>query len=171
MEFMSIGHRDLLLRRHAFGWGNRGAMYIPKILPFIRELGCTKLLDYGCGQNKIKEQLATMAPDLEVASYDPAVPEYAALPQPTQFVVSTDVLTHVEEQYVPNVLKHICSLVQVGACLTIGIAPSRRALPEDLRVHVTVRPTSWWMPKIEALPWIVVKVDSGKKTLIVRLKK
>lgn len=172
MELISKEYRDLCTRMHQeVKWGKHGYKYVEEFLPFLRQLGCTTLLDYGCGQNTIKRYFAETDPSIEVTGYDPAIPEHAHPPTANQFVVCINVMEHVEEQYVPNVLRHICSLAQVGAHFTIGLTKSKKFLPDGTNAHITVQPIGWWLSKIEALPWRRATINRGTKSLRLCLRK
>lgn len=170
--FISEPYRQLCTDMHQLApWGTKGHKYIDEFLPHCRKLQCVSLLDYGCGQNTVKNHLATLAPDIVVTSYDPAIPQHAEAPVPAQFVICTDVMEHVEVRYVPNVLEHICSLTLAGAYFNIALVKAKRNLPDGTNAHITLYPWNWWMSHLKSLPWRVTDHAVGKKSLRVHLRK
>jgi len=152
-------------------WGTKGYRYIDDFYPHVKRLGCQTLLDYGCGRATIKEHLAEVNPEITVYCYDPCVPEYDLLPDSAHFVVCTDVMEHVEEQYVANVLEHICTLTERGAYFAIALTKAKRDLPDGTNAHITIKSAFWWIEQLKAQPWKVAEMNAGKKSLRVFLKK
>lgn len=152
-------------------WGTKGYRYIDDFLPTFRELGCRTLLDYGCGRESVKAALASLDPGIEVSGYDPAIPERAESPAPADFVICTDVMEHVEEQYVANVLDNIHSLARKGAFFCIALTKAKRNLPDGSNAHITLKTVEWWMGHIRMNLWSDLDVKPGKKSLKVWLKK
>jgi len=101
----------------------------------ILSLGFEDILDYGCGKAKLK---------VRCRRYDPAVPEYSKLPSPADLVVCTDVLEHVEPEFLDNVLYHIKSLTKKKAYFTISCNPAKKTLPDGRNAHLIVRIPKWW---------------------------
>lgn len=102
------------------------------------------ILDYGCG----KGTLSTALPDLNIRSYDPAIPGLNKSPEPADLVVCTDVLEHVELECVENVLDDLCRVTQKLALLTVATRPAVKTLADGRNAHVTVRPFSWWRQRL-----------------------
>lgn len=164
--FMSQEYLVLCQEMHnAKPWGTTGHSYIDEFLPFAWDLRCDTLLDYGCGRDSVRKELEKRGVPIEVFSYDPAIPEFSGLPDPADFVVCTDVMEHVEEEYVSDVLGHICSLATKGAYFCIALKRAKRNLPDGRNAHITIQPSSWWMERIQTLPWKVVWSNPGKKSL------
>lgn len=166
MEFISKAYLDLCSEMHqSRPWGMGACKYLDEFLPFLKELNCTTLLDYGCGRHVVKAPLAELFPKLSIFGYDPALPEYADLPDPAQFVLGINVMEHVEEPFVVQVLEHVCSLTQVGAFFNIGMTRSKKVLPDGRNAHITLQSHDWWLDRINALPWKADKIYKGKKSL------
>jgi len=172
MQLISNEYRKLCEDMHdAAPWGTKGYRYIEEFLPYCRKLGCTNILDYGCGRGTIKQHLAELYPEIDVVGYDPGIIEYADLPTAMQFVVCTDVMEHVEEQFVPATLAKICELTQVGAYFCIALTKAKRNLPDGRNAHITLKSGEWWVREINRLPWSVVRQNIGKKSLRLWLRK
>lgn len=163
---VSQPYRDTLRAMHASRpWGNKGHRHIPDFIGLFAELGCKNLLDYGSGTERLRLALATSHPDISVVCYDPGVTGREVLPQPADFVVSTDVLEHVEPGAVDAVLDHLCSLTVKGAYLRIALTKAKRSLPDGRNAHLTIRSGQWWLEKLRSRPWKLVRQGAGRKTL------
>lgn len=133
-----------LHRRCVFG--QRGARHVPVVREMLREYGagCT-VLDYGCG----RADLAAALPDVKVWSYDPGVPAHATLPPPCDIVVCTDVLEHIEPDYLDDVLAHIKILTRKAAHLVVCTKlDGRKKLKDGRDPHLIVQPAEWWRERI-----------------------
>ena len=123
--------------------------YEKDIGELIRLYGARQLLDYGCGkghqygQHRVHERWGVERP----VCYDPGVPQFAKRPEGKfDGVLCVDVLEHIEEPDLPEILRDLISLAKPGGFIFLGICcrPSRKKLPDGRSVHVTVHPPSWW---------------------------
>jgi len=132
------------------------------------------ILDYGCGkgdqyfkENTHTEYFFGIMPSL----YDPGVDKFSILP-PQQFdaVISTDVLEHIEEQDLDNVLREIFSKSTKFVYLGICNSPAIAILPDGRNAHVTQKSFDWWLDKIikhsSVLTMVYVYGSSGGKAMI-----
>jgi len=124
--------------------GTTVVKYIPIINEIIKSKQIKTILDYGCGkaQNHPKEWNAT--------KYDPAVPEFSAKPDRRfDLVISTDVLEHIPEESIDEVLKDIFNYSDQWVFLTICTREAREILPNGMNAHATVKPEEWWNDKLK----------------------
>jgi len=78
--------------------------------------------------------------------YDPSIDHISAMPNPADLVVCTDVLEHVEPEYLTRVLNHIRSLV--GKCLLVRVCLvpcTSKRLPDGSDPHRIVKDKQWWL--------------------------
>ena len=120
---------------------------------FISVSQSKTILDYGCGkavqyfkENIHNDYFFGIMPTL----YDPAVEEYSVLPEGKfDMVICTDVLEHIEEDIIDSVLSEIFSkaekFVYIGICNT----PAEATLIDGRNAHVTQKPLSWWIDKVQ----------------------
>jgi hypothetical protein len=137
---------------NAFG-GLTLARFAPIVLTLLRRHRAESVLDYGCARGQSwerDERLAKYRAEHEVALYDPAV---VGLDQPPagQFdaVLAIDVLEHVPEDEVDEVLTRIFGYAKRVVILSFCPRGSKKKLPstgED--VHVTQRDRLWWERRI-----------------------
>lgn len=164
-DLVSPAYRDLLQNMHDEApWGTKGYKHADSVRSFLYSLPpCWTILDYGCGSNS----LANTCKELTIRSYDPGVPEFAAMPVPADLVVCTDVLEHIEPALLYNVLRHIAELAQRGIYLHIATKPAKRTLPDGRNAHLIVEGLDWWMSKLATISdrWKVRDIIEGSKTL------
>jgi hypothetical protein len=169
---ISDEYKDLLMEKHeAKPWGGAGKSWIPWILPLLNNLppGKLQVLDYGCGRGTLKKPLEEMNPDVQVLEYDPGVAGKTSLPQfPVDYVVCTDVMEHVEEEWVPHTLKTINWLAIHGVFFNIDMCESKSFLPDGRNTHITIKPAKWWYDKLnEHMPGLEWRVHEEKKCRLV----
>lgn len=127
--------------------------HIPAIKQTIKRFNCRTLLDYGCGK-------AEFHPDWGIPAtlYDPGVPIFDTKPQGLfDLVICTDVLEHLEEDQVSDVLDEIFGYATRAVFLTICTRPAKKKLPDGRNCHLTVQPREWWSSVIgpRAVPYEV----------------
>lgn len=127
-------------------WGNIGHRFSDHVLEVYKKYDCQSCLDYGCGFGRLRNKIGDQIP---ITNYDPGKPEWAALPEPHDLVVCTDVMEHVEPEHVDAVLDHIYSLAHKAVFFMINPNPSTGTLPDGRLLHLTVRPLEWWAEKLE----------------------
>ena len=113
---ISQDYQDQLLKMraktHRPNWGNGGTSHVPRVQDLIEARDIITVLDYGAGHGiLLKELIKSGAVSEENAQfYDPGIPEYSDSPVPADLVVSTDVMEHIEPEYLDEVLNHLSSL-------------------------------------------------------------
>ena len=112
---------------------------------FIRKLAeryeCKSILDYGCGKGSLKQIMGGI-----VANYDPAT--FPELPEPADMVVCTDVLEHIEPEYLDDVMNHLRMLTLKVAFFVVACRKAARSLPDGRNTHLIVQSQQWWLDKI-----------------------
>lgn len=131
-------NRLLHLSELDYGSGS-GLKYEKFIREVMKKTGAKTVLDYGCGKGTLKDRLGDC-----VSNYDPAVDQWARDPQPADLVVCTDVLEHVEPEYLQEVLDHIRALTKKVVFIVVSCRPAKRFLPDGRNAHLIVEPQEWW---------------------------
>lgn len=146
MSLITNGYRALnadLHKRTIFG--QRGGRHKLVALDLIEAYGATSILDYGCG----RADLAASLPGVDVRSYDPAIAKHAALPEPADIVICTDVLEHIEPDCLHDVLTHLASLTKRIAHVVIATKEDgHKRLADGRDPHLIVKPAEWWRAKL-----------------------
>ena len=94
----------------AHNWGNTSAKYLRYLRPEIRLRGPSSIIDYGCGKSSFIDRLELGA-GVELFRYDPAIPGISTPPaSPADMLVNFDVLEHIPETDLDEVLSHMRSL-------------------------------------------------------------
>lgn len=99
------------------------------------------ILDYGCG----KQLLARQLPSLNIQGYDPAFTELSEAPEPADLVICTDVLEHIEPDYIQSVLDDLQRVVRGIGFFVISTRPATRTLPDGRNAHLIQMSGSEWL--------------------------
>lgn len=133
-------------------YGGMGASYVEMVADIINRLDVRHVLDYGCGSRlSLPDALAKskrVQHPFKYQAYDPCVPKYAAPPVPAELVVSLDVLEHIEEDSIDEVLDHLAQLTEAVGFFSIDTGPAKKTLTDGRNAHVLQRPPEWWLPRI-----------------------
>lgn len=108
------------------------------------------LIDYGCGLGRqYSEERVHDWWGVTPTLYDPAVPEFAEKPDGDfDGAICTDVLEHVPEEELDDLLAEIYGYARKAVFFTICCRKAKRCLPDGKNCHVTIRPTEWWHQKL-----------------------
>jgi hypothetical protein len=140
-------------------YGISGDRTVDRLLEVI-DRSSTSLLDYGAGQANTAKLLATAlgfdSKD-QYYAYDPNVQRRNSRPDRTfDLVVCTDVMEHVPEDEVDNVLVDIWGYVDKEAFFVIALQLAGEILPNGENAHCTVQPKEWWEKKLRDV-WVNVE--------------
>ena len=134
---------ELLHARSATYGSGSGQKFAPFVREVMKNSQSATVLDYGCGKGTLRQALGEF-----VANYDPAVPEWSEKPVPADLVVCTDVLEHVEPEFLDDVIADLRRLTKKVAFLVIACRPANRHLDDGRNAHLIVEPPDWWLKKI-----------------------
>ncbi len=128
-------------------YGTSSVKYVRYLRPEIRLLRPRSILDYGCGQSLFLDCLdLDFAPKL--LRYDPAIAAYAEPPaERVDLLVCIDVLEHVEECDLDDVLAHMAGLCR-HALIVVDTRPAKHTLPDGRNAHVTLHEHAWWRERL-----------------------
>jgi len=128
-------------------FGKRGK--IPSHLKdFIKEKNPSSILDFGCGKGNLVIKLKETYPNINIYGYDPANPEYNKEVPCVDMVVSTDVLEHVEPEYIEDTIEML-SLKGKFHYHLISCAPAKLILPDGRNAHLIQEGPDWWRTKFQ----------------------
>lgn len=112
-------------------------------------VGASEVLDYGCGRGLLKVWLSILAPTLSVIEYDPGIAGKETPPdKPSPVVACFSVLEHVEPRFLDAAIAHMASLCGAVAYIAVHTGPSHKTLPDGRNMHLTVKPTEWWIERL-----------------------
>jgi len=156
--------------------GEALAEYKHQIFNLIKENNIKSILDYGCGKAKFhsilfnNRKLPGSPMDINISKYDPAVAQFSKKPTGTyDLVLCIDVMEHVQEDKVEEVLKDIFSYSN-KVFLTITCYAAMQTLPNGKNAHYTIKEPDWWKEKLKLYDgnYITIfqtKVDRGGKKI------
>jgi hypothetical protein len=124
-------------------YGVAGGDHAQMVLGLVEQFGLRSVLDYGCG----KGALAAALP-WPIWEYDPAIPGKDEEPRPADLVVCTDVLEHVEPDYLPAVLADLQRCATGLLYVVVHTAAANKALPDGRNAHLTQEPAAWWLERL-----------------------
>ena len=135
-------------------YGIMGGHYVDDVMAMIQQAGCGTVLDYGCGKNQLADGLRAAGYAGTIRSYDPCIDAYSDMPiGKWDLVICTDVLEHIELDYLPNVLGHMHALCGKAFFFVIHTGPAKKVLPDGRNAHLIQRPPEWWLPQLQNPNW------------------
>lgn len=146
METISEDYRRLNEQLHDSNpnFGVMGERNVENVLMVVEMAGSTDVLDYGCGKGTLAMNLP-----FDIREYDPAIKTKADKPFPADIVVCTDVLEHIEPEYIDAVLDDLKRLMRRAGLLTVATRPAKKTLEDGRNAHLIIEPLSWWIAKME----------------------
>lgn len=170
MMLISESYRKLnqQLHKRPRGFGGSGYRWVNRVVDLASSCQVKSILDYGCGEETlwyaIQRDHKYFAEGIQYFGYDPAMPGKKEMPLPADMVVCTDVLEHVEPEYLTNVLNHINGLARKAIFLNIAIAPANKTLPDGRNTHLIVENEDWWKSQLVPIftDWWFGYPDSGR---------
>lgn len=138
--------------------------YSKEILRFLAQTNSKSLLDYGCGEgHQYKKFKLDEFWDLEeLYCYDPALEEYENRPtKKYDAVINTDVLEHIPEVYLDEVVSDIFSFAENLVYFSICTCRAKTILPNGENAHCTLKSHEEWTE-------ILKEYRSTNQVLVVR---
>lgn len=156
------------LHKDRVDYGARGGIWAQQVAEYAKKIGADTAVDFGAGKGNLKATLRRISP-LQVTNYDPAVPEFSAIPEPADLVVSTDVLEHVEPACLIAVITEIQRLATKGVFLNIACREAKKTLADGRNAHLLVRPPYFWFDTLREFFDITdYHADQGQVTIVGR---
>lgn len=136
------------LHKHPRGFGGSGFRWADIIITLMEKHKISSCLDYGCGQSTLWKAVLKKNPEfnkITYTEYDPAIKGKEIVPSlPVDLVLCTDVLEHIEPEYLINVLHHIKSFSKKIVFFNIALHKANKKLPNGRNAHLIIRPKEWW---------------------------
>lgn len=145
-------------------YGISGDRIVDDLLKHI-PMDVKSLLDYGAGQSNTALLISKKRRIADVYAYDPCVKGRDKKPHRNfDFVTCTDVLEHVPEEELNELLVEIWGLQEKGAIFVIALGPAGQLLPNGENAHCTVKPKEWWEKKLKDIFKDVIEItDMSRK--------
>lgn len=141
------------------GVGNFGKRTkMPKYLAeFISAIKPLSILDFGCGSGNLVATMTELYPNMSIQGYDPGnnlFNQNIDLVK-VDLLVSTDVLEHIEPEFIDDTLKFLSTKSRYFYHL-IALAPSSTVLPDGRNAHLILESPAWWRNKFTNLGYRIV---------------
>lgn len=128
-------------------YGNTSVKNLPYFLPLIDELKPKSIIDFGCGQSTLADELSA-ASGAPATRYDPAISQFSVKPEGTfDLLVNVDVLEHVPEEDLDPIIEQMAAFAR-NAIIVIDTGPAVLILPDGRNAHVTQHDQDWWAEKL-----------------------
>lgn len=119
-----------------------------EIKEFFQAAKFKSISDYGAGKKNLFFALKKLGlENFEYYAYDPVFPEYGP-PKSGDLVCCIDVLEHIEEEFLENVLDDLESITAKVGFFTVATGPAQKILADGRNAHLIQKPPSWWLMKI-----------------------
>jgi 2-polyprenyl-3-methyl-5-hydroxy-6-metoxy-1,4-benzoquinol methylase len=130
---------------------------LPKYLEkIISDNAPASILDFGCGLGNLIQTLREQYPNKEIQGYDPGNENFSNqfVNKKFDLVVSTDVLEHIEPDFLDATLQFLKNKSDRFYHL-IALAPSSVTLPDGRNAHLILETCDWWKNKFVNLGYTV----------------
>jgi 2-polyprenyl-3-methyl-5-hydroxy-6-metoxy-1,4-benzoquinol methylase len=97
----------------------------------------------------------------ESNGYDPAVEEYSKRPEQADIVACTDVMEHIEPEFLEAVLSDIRALTRRIAFFVVSTRAAEKTLPDGRNAHLIQMHSNLWLYKLMEKFIILKFVDAG----------
>ncbi len=132
-------------------YGVASLEFAPLVAKIVTENGIREVLDYGAGKGRLGMRLGELLkPPPAMHHYDPAIPKWAAAPEPCEFVACIDVLEHIEPNLLDNVLDDLERVTREVGFFTVHTGAAAKVLDDGRNAHLIQKPYDWWLPKLMA---------------------
>ena len=133
-----------ILHTNNKNYGSSSIELINEISLIIDYLKPKIVLDYGCGKGSLIKALIDKYPEIKFYGYDPSIPGLDTLPvEKADLVINTDVLEHIPEDILPNVVEKISNISQY-VFFNLHHAKATAILPNGENAHCTIKDRKWY---------------------------
>lgn len=144
MSLISEAYREQLAKLHRDrpDFGTSSTMYADFVLSLIERFKPKNFLDYGCGKQALKPFIP-----IPYIPYDPAITAVSSSPPPCEFVMTSDVLEHLEPECLDAVMDDLQRVTKRIGFHVVHTGAALHHLPDGRNAHIIQQPPEWWLPK------------------------
>lgn len=128
-------------------WGTSARKHKANVERLISAIGAKCLIDYGCGKGELARVLEETihSRGLFLCEYDPGIEGKDSRPAGSyDLLVCLDVMEHLEEQYLQDVMEHFKDLIGKLGFFVISNRYAKAVLPDGRNAHLIVKGPDWW---------------------------
>jgi hypothetical protein len=131
------------------GYGSSSISLFEEVSLLIEAYKPNSILDYGCGKGILIKKISKKYPRINCIMYDPCIKEISKLiVKKVDLILNTDVLEHIPEDMIDNILKEMASLSNL-VFFQLAHGPASAVLPNGENAHCTIKPPEWYHEKIK----------------------
>ena len=151
IEVISKEYLDLQKELHLRSdYGTASFGIAPEVKKIFEENKLTSISDYGAGKCNLQKKLIQLGlKDFDYFPYDPVFPEYGS-PKKADLVCCIDVLEHIEESFIENVINELRNITDKLAYFTIALKPAGKILKDGRNAHILLKSEDWWLNLIKS---------------------
>jgi SAM-dependent methyltransferase len=152
----SNSYKEMLKELHeSKAFGNKSS--IPQeVIDCIEKYQITSILDFGCGKGNFLSTLKDRYPNIEVFGFDPGNDIFSTLPDKVDMIYSSDVLEHIEPDYLIETLADLktrCSKIMYHL---IACHPAKRIMNDGRNAHLIIENPDWWRSKLQSVEYQII---------------
>jgi|GEM_PF-299064 len=179
-DMISDDYRRQLQEKHATDseWGNTGIRLYGTLLEMIDRTNAQSVLDYGCGKGLVgtrfreeQKQPGNKYAHVDFREYDPGIPGKDLADTSADVLFNTDVLEHIEPEFLDNVLADMARRTNKAAFMLISCVSAFHRLPDGRNAHLIIEHPVWWKEKINQYFTIVQAEAKGGEYYVFAAKK
>jgi len=151
VKLISKEYKKILQEIHIAGrWGNESIKpwMLEIIEKHLEKYNISNILDYGAGYPGLKSVLGGKYSKYNVTEYDPGIESKSNTPEPQEYVVCSDVLEHIEPEFIDNVLDDLKRVITNKGFFTISCREALMILSDGRNAHLIQKPREWWKEKL-----------------------
>lgn len=152
-------YQDLLTEMHKNNpkWGSEfKKMPVPQLLrETIKKYKPKTILDFGCGKGFLSKRLQNDFPNINVSGWDPS--HGTELDGTYDMIVSTDVLEHVEPDYLDETLHELYNRTNIVQYHNIACYYATAILPDGRNAHLSTMTPDTWQIKFDIMGFTIKK--------------
>src|SRR6056300_1081978 len=148
---LSEDYKQQLSKLHKKAFGSGRDLH-PEVKRLLDSGEVKSLLDFGCGKGLISNTIKEQYPNVTVYSYDP-ITSPIELPQKVDMILSSDVIEHIEPEYLDETLDSLFNIATTVQYHLIACSPAKKNLPDGRNAHLIIEKPEWWKNKLNKYGW------------------
>lgn len=148
---LSNEYKSQLTKLHKKAFGSNKELH-PEAKKLLDSNNITSMLDFGCGKGIISNTIKEQYPDINLYSYDP-ITSPIELPNKVDMIFSSDVLEHIEPEYLDETLEKLFRIATKVQYHLIACSPAKKNLPDGRNAHLIIEKPEWWKQKLSKYGW------------------